>query len=171
MQKTDIKKITTAAVIAAAYAAVTYVTAGLGLAYGAVQFRIAEAFFVFTAFTPSAAVGLTLGCALANLFSPYGLIDITLGAAATLISCIITRFLFLRFKKSAVFFTPLVPTLVNALAVGAEIAYLTAPSTSSAFGDMFFITAAQVGAGEAAVCFALGIPLFYLVKRIKLFER
>ncbi len=171
MQKNNIKQIATAAIIAAAYAAVTYVTAAMGIAYGAIQFRIAEAFFVFTAFTPAAAVGLTVGCVLANLFSPYGLIDITLGAAATLISCIITRFLFRRFKKSAVFFTPLVPSVINGLIVGAEIAYFAAPIGSAAFNSAWLISGAEVAAGEAAVCFALGIPLFYLVRRIKLFDR
>ena len=48
------RTLVTAALIAAAYAALTYVSAAMGLAYGEVQFRLSEALCVLAAFTPAA---------------------------------------------------------------------------------------------------------------------
>ena len=77
-----------AALIAAAYAALTYVSAAMGLAYGEVQFRLSEALCVLAAFTPAAIPGLTIGCVLGNITSPLGIADIVFGAAATLLSAL-----------------------------------------------------------------------------------
>ena len=80
------RTLVTAALIAAAYAALTYVSAAMGLAYGEVQFRLSEALCVLAAFTPAAIPGLTIGCVLGNITSPLGIADIVFGAAATLLS-------------------------------------------------------------------------------------
>ena len=70
------RTLVTAALIAAAYAALTYVSAAMGLAYGEVQFRLSEALCVLAAFTPAAIPGLTIGCVLGNITSPLGIADI-----------------------------------------------------------------------------------------------
>lgn len=69
----SIRYLVQAAVIAAIYAVLTLLASSLNLAYGPVQFRISEFLTVLPMFTPAAIPGLTLGCFLANLASPFGL--------------------------------------------------------------------------------------------------
>lgn len=85
MNRNKLNYLVQGAVIAALYAALTYVAGAVGLAYGNVQFRFSEALTVLAAFTPAAIPGLTIGCFLGNLGSPYGMVDIICGTAATLL--------------------------------------------------------------------------------------
>ena len=71
----SIRYLVQAAVIAAIYAVLTLLASSLNLAYGPVQFRISEFLTVLPMFTPAAIPGLTLGCFLANLASPFGPVD------------------------------------------------------------------------------------------------
>ena len=84
----NVRFLTQAAVIAALYAVLTYVAAALNLAYGPVQFRFSEALTVLPVFTPAAVPGLALGCFLANLGSPLGIVDWVFGTGATLLAAI-----------------------------------------------------------------------------------
>ena len=85
MKKNTTRYLTQAAVIAALYVVLTYVSSAVGLAYGGVQFRLSEALTILPAFTPAAIPGLTIGCVLGNLGSPMGIVDIVCGAGATLL--------------------------------------------------------------------------------------
>lgn len=153
------------AVIAALYAALTYVAGLAGLAYGNVQFRFSEALTVLAAFTPAAVPGLTIGCLLGNLGSPYGAVDILCGTLATLLAALCSY----GTRKLKIRGIPLVsllfPVLFNAVIVGAEIA-LFLPEGFSAQG--FLINALWVGLGELVVCCAGGIPLAIAIQRTKL---
>lgn len=150
------------AVIAALYAALTYLSSFFNLAYGPVQFRISEALTALAAFTPAAVPGLTLGCIIGNIASPYGISDVLLGAFATFSAAAVCRLFSKRFFKLSPFVFPFITALFNAVIVGLEISVFT-PSKS--FLPLFLITALQVGAGELAVCFVLGVPLFYALKK------
>ena len=83
---------------------------------------ITEALTVLAAFTPAAIPGLTIGCFLGNLGSPYGMVDILCGTAATLFAAVFS-YLTRKIRLKGV---PLVslffPVLFNALIVGAELA-------------------------------------------------
>lgn len=156
------------AMIAAIYAAATYFSAALGIAYNAIQFRFSEALTILSVFTPAAIPGLTVGCILGNISSPFGIWDIIFGSLATLLSAVCARKLRnIRFKGLPLL-SMLMPVIFNALIVGAEITFLfptDAPSLTA-----FLIAAFEVGAGEAVVCLAGGIPLFYAIKKSKLFK-
>ena len=156
------KQIVVSALIAAAYAALTYLSAAFGIAYGNIQFRLSEALNILALFTPAAIPGLTVGCFLGNLTSPYGAVDIILGTLATFLSAVSVRLLSKVSSRFAPYVSVLPPVLFNAVIVGLEITFFT-PGSASAV--VFFITAAEVGAGEAAVCAVLGIPLYYMVKK------
>lgn len=153
------------AVIAALYAALTYVAGLAGLAYGNVQFRFSEALTVLAAFTPAAIPGLTVGCLLGNLGSPYGAVDIICGTLATLLAALCSY----GTRKLKIRGIPLVsllfPVLFNAVIVGAEIVLLL-PEGFSIQG--FLINALWVGIGELVVCCAGGIPLAIAIQRTKL---
>jgi len=88
MSKFSTRDLTLAAVLAAVYAALTML---LPIPqYGPVQFRLAEALTVLPFVCPAAAPGLFIGCLLANLLSPYGLLDMAVGSGATLLACLLT---------------------------------------------------------------------------------
>lgn len=144
------------ALIAAMYATATYLSSAFNLAYGPIQFRLSEALTVLALFTPAAIPGLTVGCVIGNLGSPYGVIDIVLGSSATLIAALMTRATRNVKIKEIPFTAPLWPVLANCVIVGAEITVMS-PEGASLIG--FLSAALSVGIGEAAVCFGLGLPL------------
>lgn len=151
------RRMVDAAMIAAIYAALTYAAAGMGLAYGDVQFRFSEALTILPIFTPAAIPGLALGCLISNLGSPAGVIDWVFGTGATLLAAILTRAVRnIRFK-SVPFLAPLPPVLVNAVVVGSVLAFTAVPEGFSFAA--FFAFALSVGLGELAVCYLLGLPL------------
>ncbi len=75
------------AVIAALYVVLTLPFASI--AYGVIQFRIAEALTILPFFTPAAIPGLTIGCFLSNLLGG-SVIDAVFGSLATLIGAVLS---------------------------------------------------------------------------------
>lgn len=161
-----IKHLSTAALIAAIYAALTYAAAALGLSYGQIQFRFSEALCVLAAFTPAAVPGLTLGCLLGNLGSTLGPVDWICGTLATLLASLSGYAL--RNVKGAMWLVPLPCVVFNALIVGAELAVLFG---EGAFLPVFAVNAAWVGVGQAVVCYLLGIPLYLAIERTPALKR
>ena len=155
-----------AALIAAAYAALTWISNLWNLAYGPVQFRVSEVLTILPVFTPAAIPGLTLGCFIANIFS-FNPIDMVFGASATLIAAFLTYFLRNIRWKGIPLLAMLPPVLVNALIVGLEINFFFLPEGASLWG--FLISAVEVGIGELGVCYLLGIPFFLQVKKLRIF--
>ena len=66
-RKSDVRTLTTAALIAALYVILTLFAQMLGLASGVIQLRISEALTILPLFTWAAVPGLTIGCLLATL--------------------------------------------------------------------------------------------------------
>lgn len=166
MKKAKIRFMVESALIAALYAGLTYLMGIFNLAYGPVQFRISEALTILPVFTSSAIPGLTIGCFIANIMS-FSPIDMIFGTLASLIAALGTYWLRnVRFGGIPwLSFVP--PILVNALIVGLEIALFFTEGGASWLG--FGVNALTVGLGQAVVCFVLGVPLFLLVKKYRLF--
>lgn len=164
----NVRFLTQAAVIAALYAVLTYVAAALNLAYGPVQFRFSEALTVLPVFTPAAVPGLALGCFLANLGSPLGIVDWVFGTGATLLAAIGTWLVGRVRVKDVPVLAPLPPVIANVVLVGFELSCLSSAGTFT-FGNFtwaaYGASALSVGIGELVVCYALGIPLLMLLKR------
>ena len=152
--------ISQAALIAALYAALTYAASFLNLAYGSVQFRFSEALTVLACFTPAAVPGLTIGCFIGNLNSPFGILDIVLGTLATFLAAYFTYAVRNVKSKIGYLLAPLFSTVFNAIIIGVEIAVFLPEGITWAG---FAVSALQVGAGELAVCCLLGIPLRILL--------
>lgn len=157
------------AMIAAIYAAATYLSAVFGIAYGNVQFRLSEALTILSVFTPAAIPGLTIGCVIGNISSPMGVVDIVFGSAATFLASVTARALRKITFRGFPFLSLLMPVVFNALIVGAEVAFLLIEGDASL--AVFAISALEVGAGELAVCVAGGIPLFYAIRKSNIFEK
>ena len=158
---TSARYIFTAALIASLYAALTYVSSAFGLAYASLQFRLSEALNILAAFTPAAIPGLTIGCVISNITSPFGVVDIILGALATFLSTILIRMISKQDSCLAPFLMSLPPALLNGLIVGFESALF---ADDGALITIFLISAIQVFVSEIVVCLALGIPLYNLLK-------
>ena len=153
------------AVIAALYAGLTYVAGMLNLAYGPIQFRFSEALTILACISPSAIPGLTVGCILGNITSPYGIIDIVCGTFATFLAAVLsysTRKI--TFKKIP-WLSPLFPVLTNAIIVGVEITIFMPEGFK---WQAFFINAFQIAVGQIFMCYGLGLPLYNVIKKTKL---
>ena len=168
MKKTNTRFLAEAGLIAALYAVATYVCALWGIAYGEVQFRFSEALTILPLFTPAAIPGLTIGCFLANLSSPYGIIDVLCGTAATLIAAIAVRASRQIRIKNIAWLAPIFPVLSNALIVGLEISWFVPEGLSWAG---FSAAAVSVGLGELVICYGLGLPLSIALNRLPVFKK
>ena len=150
------------ALIAALYAVLTYVAAAVNLAYGPVQFRFSEALTV------------PLGCVIANLGSPLGVVDWVFGPLATLLAALATYLVRDVKVKGLPILAPLPPVITNVVIVGFELACL---SDAGTFGlgnftwAAFGTSALSVGIGELVVCYVLGLPLILALERTKAVSR
>ena len=160
MSRFTTRQLTTAAVIAALYAVMAYFASIFGVAYGPVQCRFSEALCVLPFLMPEAVPGLFIGCLIANLLSPYGVLDIVFGSLATLLAALWTRRCRTRWTA------PLPPVICNAVIVGGLIAYYEA-GFSAAFPAAFAYNAFTVGLGEALACYVLGLLLLKAVEKLR----
>lgn len=138
------------------------------ISFGAIQFRIAEAMTLMPIMTPYAVPGLFVGCLLANWLGGGIWFDVLLGSVATLLAAICTRKFRGRLALAAIF-----PTIFNGLIVGPVVyfAYVRAPGDPVSVPTLLF-NMGTVALGELAVCYVLGLPMIYGLKKLpsKLFE-
>ena len=147
-----------AALIAAAYTALSY--SGYAFAYGAIQFRYSEALIAFSALTPAAVPGLTIGCFLSNIGSSFGIYDMVFGSLATLLAAVFAY----AFRRIRIKNMPLLSfagnVFFNSFIISGMIAFLThTPS-------LFWINVIQIFLSELVVSYALGLPLFLLMDKL-----
>jgi len=90
VKKHSAKYLTQAALIAALYVVLTWVTNMMGLANGQIQIRLSEVLGILPLFTSAAIPGLGVGCLLANIITGTALPDVILGSLATLVAAFIT---------------------------------------------------------------------------------
>lgn len=146
-----------AAMIAAVYAVLTLAIAPLS--FGSLQLRISEAMIMFAAITPAAIPGLTIGCVIANLASPYGIIDIVLGSSATLLAACFAYWTRNIRIKNLPWLSPMGAVIFNAFLVSLSIKIV------SGTDFLYWLSVLQVGAGELLSCYALGIPLWLILQK------
>lgn len=147
-----IKTICRNGIVAAIYVALTYLT--MPFSFGDIQFRVAEILMILVFFRRDYTIGLTLGCALANIYSTIGILDVLFGTLATLIACLV-----ICFSKQLVV-ACLAPVIANAFIVGAELYFLLELP--------FWPCVLSVGLGELAVM-AVGYILFMFLRKNKHF--
>jgi uncharacterized membrane protein len=167
----------TAAIVGALYVVLTLLSAAVGLSSGAIQVRISEALCVLPVFLPWSAVGLWIGCIIANLITSAAVWDIVFGSLATLIGALGALLLGVAARKLnksgrtklALFVKILVPlptVLANAVIVPFVLIY--------AYGIMdmgYWLLVLTVGVGEIISAWILGVfVLTLLEKNSKIFK-
>lgn len=161
MRKFTTKDLTLAAVVAALYAALTLALPGPS--YGYAQLRVAEALTVLPFLFPATAPGLMVGCLVANLLSPYGMVDVVCGTAATALAA------FLTMKMPNRWLAPLPPVLCNGIIVGGMLAWYEAGFGPN-FWPMFALSGPGVALGELAACYVLGGILLKVLPKVSYFK-
>lgn len=144
-----------AAIVAALYVTLTFVSNMFGLASGNIQIRISEALTILPVFIPEAVWGLAIGCLLSNILVGGLLPDIIFGTLATLIGAIGTYAF--RKKLPLAIASPIVTNMiVIPLVLG--FAYNIRP---------IWISVITVGIGQLISCGILGYALYKWLNRNK----
>ncbi len=148
-EKFSPKRIAKLAAVAAIYVALTY---ALGfMSYGNIQFRVAEALMLLCFYKKDYGIALTVGCFIANIFSPMMLMDMVFGTLATLLAVL------LIFISPNLYIASLAPVFTNAIIVGLEL--------TISFKTPFWLNAIEVAAGEFVCVSLVGVIIFKLLEK------
>ena len=156
MKKNNVLFLTQAAMIAALYVVLTFLSNAFGLASGAIQVRISEALTILPYFTPAAVPGLFVGCLLSNVLTGCALFDVLFGSLATLLGAIGTRIL----RKSK-WLAPIPPIVSNMVIVPLVLTYVYEIP-----GGIPYLML-TVGIGEIISCGVLGLSLLSVLFKYK----
>ena len=154
------RRIAQAAVAGAAYAALTAVLAPIS--YGPVQFRVSEVLCILPFFAPFTTWGLFIGCIIANLASPSGVLDVIFGSLATLGACLSIAAIGQRGAGAKswlrIILACLMPAVWNGVIIGLVLMWTLTDTHFPQFSNVFWVFAGQVALGELAVMLVLGAP-------------
>jgi len=154
------------ALIAALYSTVSLVLAPFS--FGNIQVRVAEGLTLLPLLSPLPILGLTLGCFITNFIGVImgvnilGMMDVFIGTFATLIAALLTYY-FRNIKiKGFPLLSTLMPVVINAIIIGAELAYVFAPEFTLSY---FLIFALEVGIGQFIAVYLVGLPILNALKK------
>lgn len=136
------------AMIAALYAVFTLMIQPL--AYKEVQLRLSEIIVLLAFYNKKLIPGLVVGCLIANIPSPLGIIDMVVGTSATLIACIG------MYKVKNMYLAAFIGGVVNGILVGLEL--------SIVYNIPFMINALYVFIGEFIVLL-IGTIIFKRIEK------
>ncbi len=128
------------------------------IAFGPIQFRVAEILTLLPFFTPWAIPGVTVGCLLSNLLFST-LWDALFGTLATLIAA------YLTYKSKHLLMAPLWPILFNGLIIGTMLTFMILGHFE--WGGWLTMVL-EVAASEFVICFAVGVPFMRMIRHYKL---
>ena len=154
-RRTRTVSLTRAAIIAALYIVLTFLSNMLGLANYAIQIRFSESLCILPYFTKSAIPGLFIGCLLSNILTGCALPDIIFGSLATLAGGIIT-YMLRKHKWTA----PIGPIVSNAFIIPFILLY--------AYGiNPLWFSFITVTLGELISCGLLGMLLLKSLEKYR----
>lgn len=163
--KKSINYLVKSAVIAAIYTIITILFSFMG--YQAIQFRISEIMVLLVFIDSKYTAGLILGCFIANLLGPYGLIDAVFGSLASLfaIGMIIFTRKKLGFNHRSLFISSFWPA-ISSFIIAFEIVFVFNVPES------YWLWVLWVAIGEFVVVTLAGVPIFrWIMKQDALVQR
>lgn len=152
MMKTN--KLVRGAMVAALYAILTLTLP----AYGALQFRLSEMMTLLAYFNPFYVIPLTIGCAIANIASPFGIIDVIFGSLASFLA------LTSMSKTKNIYLASIWPAFFSFI-IGLEIMFLSTEPVN------FFLVTGQIMLSEFVVVTIIGVPVMKYMMRNEYIER
>lgn len=158
MKKNGALYLSQAALIAALYVALTYLSNMLGLW----EIRFSEALCILPYFTAAAVPGLTIGCVLANILTGCALWDVVFGSLATFIGAYVAHLL----RKKSWIFAPWPNIIANTLVIPLILRYVYF-DTSRTLPGLF----AYMAVSEIVSAGVLGYVLLHaLKKQVRIFQ-
>ena len=151
MQRTTTLKLVQAALIAAMYVALTYLSNMAGLW----EIRFSEALCILPYFSAAAVPGLTAGCVLANILTGCPLWDVVFGSLATFAGAYVARSL----HKKSWWLAPWPNIIVNTIVVPLILRYVYTDVSGS-----YPALVAVIFAGEVVSSGILGYALLHMLK-------
>lgn len=142
------------AVVAALYAILTLTLP----AYGALQFRLSEIMTLLAFFDPFYIMPLTIGCAIANIASPFGIIDVIFGSLASFLA------LTSMSKTKNIYLASIWPAFFSFI-IGLEIMFLSTEPVN------FFLVTGQIMLSEFVVVTIIGVPIMKYLMRNEYINR
>ena len=142
------------AAIAGIYAVITMVLP----AYTAFQFRLSEIMTLLAYYNPFYIIPLTLGCAIANIASPFGIIDVIFGSLASFLA------MTLMSKTKNIYLASIWPAVFS-LIIGIEIVIFSTEPVN------FFLVTGQIMISQLVVVTIIGAPLMKQLMKNKYFKK
>jgi len=149
------RNITEIGLTAAVYAVLTMIIAPIG--FGAIQCRISDVLLFFCSKNKNLIGGCALGCVIANMLSPLGVIDMVLGSIVNLLIGIT------MYKIEAAIIKVPICSIISGVIIGAELTIIS--------GASFIFTTITVAIGEA-IALSIGGILYKIMedKKIQLWQ-
>lgn len=144
----DTKKLVRGAAVAAIYALLTLTLP----AYGPLQFRLSEIMTLLAYYNPFYIIPLTLGCAIANMASPFGIIDVIFGSLASFLA------LTAMSKTKNIYLASIWPAFFSFI-IGLEIMFLSTEPVN------FFLITGQIMLSEFVVVTIIGVPVMKFISK------
>lgn len=138
----NVNKLVRGAMVAALYAVLTLTLP----AYGPLQFRLSEIMTLLAFYNPFYIIPLTLGCAIANIASPFGIIDVIFGSLASFLA------LTAMSKTKNIYLASIWPAFFSII-IGLEIMFLSTEPIN------FFLVTGQIMLSEFVVVTIIGVPV------------
>ena len=147
-------KLVRGAVIAALYALLTMTLP----AYGPLQFRLSEIMTLLAYYNPFYILPLTLGCAIANIYSPFGIVDVIFGSLASFLA------LTAMSKTKNIYIASIWPAFFSFI-IGLEIMLFSTEPVN------FFLITGQIMLSELVVVTVIGVPIMKNLMKNEDFNR
>lgn len=151
-------KLTRAALIAALYVILTFLSQMFGLASGVIQFRLSEGLTFMPLLYKESIWGLTIGCLIANILTGCAAWDVIFGSVATLLGALGTYYIGCKVPILG----PVFPIASNMIIVPFVLQMVYGAEES------YWFLMATVGLGEIVCCGLLGWNLYKVFKKVDL---
>jgi uncharacterized membrane protein len=147
-------KLVRGAVVAALYALLTIILP----AYGPLQFRLSEIMTLMAYYNPFYILPLTLGCAIANIYSPFGIVDVIFGSLASFLA------LTAMSKTKNIYLASIWPAFFSFI-IGLEIMFFSSEPIN------FFLVTGQIMLSQLIVVTLIGLPIMKKLMKYEHFEK
>lgn len=160
MEYFNSRRVTRIGIAAALYFVLT--VAPYTLSYNDLQFRLSEALMLLCFFNKDYIIAMSMGCFIANLFSPIP-IDILFGTVATVVAAIPIYLLRKRGSLIRMVICSLFPVISNTFIIALEMQiFMHMP---------YWISAAEIAVGEFVCVTLIGVALFSILQKSEVFMK